>query len=66
MKKFFAKKNDLLFVIEEDTVGWYLIVYKSSDQNTSSEDYLLDTLEDAVLEANERYGISTSAWEPAE
>lgn len=66
MSRFCVKKNGSLFVIEEDIVGWYLIVYKNAETNVSSEDFLLDTKDDAFLEANERFGIPRDAWELAE
>lgn len=59
-KKFEYRKNNTYYVIEEDLVGWYLIVYKNIHE--SSEDYLLDTLEDAMLEAEERFSIPKNSW----
>ena len=42
-------------MIEEDLVGWYLIVYEN---NHSSQDYLFDTFDEAVIEAENRHGIA--------
>jgi hypothetical protein len=61
-KKFEYRENNKYYVIEEDLVGWYLIVYDDKHTDESSEDHLLDTLEDAMLEADERFGIPTSRW----
>jgi len=61
-KKFECRENDTYYVIEEDLVGWYLIVYTDKNTNESSEDHLLDTLEDAMLEAEERFSIPKNSW----
>lgn len=58
-EKYLLKKNGVIYAIEEDLVGWYLIVYKD---NTSSMDFLFDTLEDAFFEAEERFGIKKTEW----
>lgn len=59
-KKFECKKNDIYYVIEEDLVGWYLIVY--NNKNESSKDYLFDTLEDAMFEAEDKFSIHKNNW----
>ena len=61
-KKFEYKGNNAYYVIEEDFVGWYLIVYKEKNSYESSEDHLLDTLEDAMREADERFNIPEKSW----
>lgn len=61
-KKFEYRENDTYYVIEEDLVGWYLIVYEDKNTDESSGDHLLDTLEDAMLEAEERFGIPKNSW----
>lgn len=59
-KKFECKKNDIYYVIEEDLVGWYLIAY--NNKNESSKDYLFDTLEDAMFEAEDKFSIHKNSW----
>lgn len=61
-KKFEYRENDTYYVIEEDLVGWYLIIYTDKNTDESSEDHLLDTLEDAMLEAEERFSIPKNSW----
>lgn len=60
--KYFYKSNSLKLVIEEDIVGFYLIVYNDSQLEKSSEDFLVDSLEDAFQEAEERFGVSCKQW----
>lgn len=62
-KTYWCKKDNNLFVIEEDAIGWYLIVYPNSNKTSSSEDYLLDTLDEAFLEAKSRFKISKELWQ---
>lgn len=62
LKKYWCKKDNSSYVIEEDLVGWYLIVYNNQNANKSSEDYLFDTLADALFEAEDRFGISKNKW----
>jgi hypothetical protein len=61
-KRYHFQKGNSSYVIEEDLVGWYLIVYNIKNADKSSEDYLFDTLEDALFEAEERFGISKNEW----
>lgn len=63
-KKFKCIKNNNQYVIQEDLAGWYLIVYRSKHTEVSSKDFLLDSLEDAMLEAEEEFGISLNNWQP--
>ncbi len=58
-KRYYSKNDNISYVIEEDLVGWYLIVYKN---NQSSQDYLFDTFEEAVIEAENKYGIAKNKW----
>lgn len=60
--KYLFLTHFLKLVIEEDLVGYYLIVYKDPTSTVSDEDYLLDTLEDAFQEAQERFGVSKIQW----
>ena len=62
LKKYLCQKGDSSYVIEEDLVGWYLIVYKNDSSDRSSEDHLFDTFEDALFEAEDRFGIQKSNW----
>jgi hypothetical protein len=62
-EKFQCTLNDKYYLIEEDFVGWYLTVYNTKEMKSSSEDYLLDTIEDAMAEAEDRFAIPRSAWE---
>jgi hypothetical protein len=61
--KYLYKNDYLKLVIEEDIVGFYLIVYNNPQSEKSSEDYLVDSLEDAFQEAKERFGVSSEQWE---
>jgi len=48
------------FVIEEDSsVGFYLYVYQKSE---CVADHLQDTLEMAMKQAEEDYGVPRTAW----
>lgn len=60
--KYFYKDAHLKLIIEEDTVGFYLVVYRNSELDQSTEDYLLDSLEDAFQEAKEKFGIMKDQW----
>lgn len=60
--KYLYKSDSLKLVIEEDTVGFYLIVYNDPRSEQSSEDYLVDSLEEAFQEAKEKFGISSKQW----
>lgn len=59
-RKYTYKKDHSFFVIEEDTVGWYLIIYCESK---SSNDYLFDTLEEALFEAENKFNIPKNEWQ---
>ncbi len=61
-KKYLFQKGDSFYVVEEDLVGWYLIVFKKHNAAKSSEDFLLDTFEDALIEAKDRFDISRHGW----
>ena len=52
----------MYYVIEEDLVGWYLIVYNDKNKNGSAKDYLFDTLEDAMFEAEDKFSIPKNRW----
>jgi len=58
LKKYQCKKDNSSYVIEEDLVDWYLIV----NNDKSSKDYLFDALEDALFEAEGRFGIPKNKW----
>jgi hypothetical protein len=61
-KKFQHQKDQLFYVIKENAVGWYLIVYLNKNEDESSHDYLLDTFDEALIEAEERFGIPKNSW----
>ncbi|MFZ4773476.1 MAG: hypothetical protein ACOYK9_05745 [Chlamydiia bacterium] len=61
-KKFQFIKDGKLYLIEEDVVGWYLIVYEDKAHNKSLEDYLVDTFEEAIFEAEDKFGIKRTDW----
>ena len=59
----YVYKNDFIkLLVQEDIVGYYLIVYQDPKSKKSSEDYLVDTLEEAFLEAKEKFGVSKERW----
>lgn len=57
--QFWYAEGDFLYEIKEDLVGWYLIKY---EQRRSSQDYPLDSLEDAFNEAEDRFQIPKKLW----
>ncbi|GAB4194277.1 MAG: hypothetical protein Tsb0015_17280 [Simkaniaceae bacterium] len=59
-KKYWYQKKGVTYVLEEDLVGWYLIIYKN--KTSSSEDYLFDTLDEALFEAEDRFDIPKNSW----
>ena len=60
--KFTYKSDSLKLVIEEDAIGYYLIVYDDPQSEKSSEDYLVDSLEEAFQEAKEKFGVLSKQW----
>lgn len=58
-KRFEYQKDDAFYVIDEDIVGWYLITYNNKK---TSEDYLYGSLQEAFLEAQERFNIPKEYW----
>jgi len=64
--KYVYKSNSLKLVIEEDIIGFYLTIYNDPQSEQSSEDYLVDSLEEAFSEAEERFGISIKQWKEEE
>ena len=63
IKKFFCQKNGVSYEVQEDLVGWYLYVFSKQSHEISSEDFLFDTLEDALSEAKKRFNIPIDQWE---
>lgn len=61
--KYLYKDEFIKLIIEEDAVGFYLIVYKNPNTEKSDADYLVDSLEEAFKEANERFQISKEQWQ---
>lgn len=62
MTKFYYKDKDLKFLIDEDVIGYYLIIYKDPNSEISSQDYVFDSLEDAFQEAEEKFGVKKELW----
>lgn len=60
--KYLYKSDTLKLIIEEDVIGFYLIVYKDLQSKKSSEDYLVDSLEEVFQEAKEKFGVSSKQW----
>ena len=48
-RKFHYQNDKFFYVIKEDAVGWYLIVYLNRNEDESSHDYLLDTIDEALI-----------------
>lgn len=60
--KCIERQKKLKLVIEEDeNVGFYLIIYPI-DSNISIKDFLCDDFEEAIIEAQESFGVKTSQW----
>ena len=58
----YSKDNFYRLEIEEDvSVGFYLIIYPKGEKQ-SVADYLQDTLEFAMEEAEELYGVTKNDW----
>lgn len=55
-------KNSLKMIIEEDLIGFYLIIYNDPQSLESDEDYLLDSLKEAFDLAEERFSVVKSQW----
>ncbi|CUI18104.1 hypothetical protein PNK_p0050 (plasmid) [Candidatus Protochlamydia naegleriophila] len=62
MLKFLYKNEFIKLIIEEDVIGFYLIVYKDPYSETSNQDYLTDSLEDAFQKSEEGFGITKENW----
>ncbi len=58
LKKYCYSNKKLKLIVEEDIVGFYLIVFKDPVSNISCADYLVDSLEEAFNEAKRKFGIS--------
>lgn len=61
-QKYSFISSDLKLIIEEDIIGYYLIVYKDIFSEVSTEDYLLDSLEEAFRVAQEKFGVQAKNW----
>jgi len=57
-QKYFYENNEIKLIIEEDVVGFYLIIYKQDAPHQSINDYLLDSLEQAFKVAKDKFGVS--------
>lgn len=62
MEKYIYEDNFLKVLIEEDSVGFYLIVYKNPSSEKSTNDYLCDTLDEAFQKAKNQFGITKDQW----
>ncbi len=62
MLKFLYEKDSLKLIIEEDTIGFYLIVHDDTQSEKSTKDYLVDTLEEAFQTAHKQFAISKDQW----
>ena len=63
-KSLSASRAGLRFVIECDpSVGWYLYVYQG---DRCTHDFLQDTLDHALSQAESEFGVAKSAWKPKE
>lgn len=58
-RKLLYKKGNSSYIIEEDLVGWYLLHYV---KERAEQDFLLDSLEEALSEAEDEFGISRDSW----
>lgn len=61
--KYVHKSDSLKLIIEEDVIGFYLVVYNDPHSEKSSEDYLVDSLEEAFQDAKEKFGVLSEQWE---
>lgn len=62
MLKLLYKNESIKLIIEEDVIGFYLIVYEDPNSEKATQDYLLDSLDDAFQEAEEEFGITKDSW----
>ena len=61
--KYFYNNDSINCIIEEDDVGFYLIVYDHQNPGRSIADYLFDSLEDVFQAAKEKFGILQAQWQ---
>lgn len=60
--KYLYKNDFFKLVIEEDDIGFHLIVYNDPCSEKSDEDYLIDSLEEAFQEAEQKFGVTSGQW----
>ena len=56
------KGGSINCLIEEDIVGFYLIIYDNKNPDKSVADYLFDSVDDAFQAAKEKFGILKTQW----
>jgi 5-bromo-4-chloroindolyl phosphate hydrolysis protein len=54
--------SSIKLLINSDTVGYYLIIYKNPHSLNSTEDYLYDSLDDAFQAAEEKFHVPKTQW----
>lgn len=59
-----TQSNRKYRIEEDENVGFYLVVY-NLENSSSITDYLCDTLDEAFLEAAERFFIRKDQWQRA-
>lgn len=63
LSEWIADTGQRRFVIRHDpAAGFYLLVY---DKGACTRDYLQDTLEQALAQATEEFGVARDSWRPA-
>lgn len=60
--EYIYKGTDKTYLIKEDIVGFYLIIYENRNLEKSIEDHLFDSLDDAFQAVEEKFGILRSEW----
>jgi hypothetical protein len=60
--KYCYKDTNMKVYIEEDSVGYYVVMYSDPSSQRSNADYLVDSLEEAFTFAEEKFGILKTQW----
>ena len=63
-RKFIYKNDDIKLLLEEDNeeVGCYFMIYDDPESETSSADYLFDTIDVAYKVAEKKYNVKKEQW----
>lgn len=60
--KYIYETKNIKLIIEEDIVGFYIIVYNDPSSMQSNADYLQDTFDDAFSFSERKFGVKKDQW----